>query len=193
MTRRDHSRTTVRRMAGAPRRRGDRIRGAVAAAHMSPYGTSQPCRLPRRTAGYGSKADTQPLAGLPERERASLSLIRRSSGCSAPRKRLSSPPLRNASADARHVSCWVISPGGRDGRCRPGASAPLPFAHTGKSCSLIPELPAGRAEVLFSGSADAVGKHRTQAFKFAVYQYSHRAFASDLARVKVLDQGIGTP
>jgi hypothetical protein len=29
----------------------------------------------------------------------------------------------------------------------------------------------------FSGSADAVGKHRTQAFKFAVYQYSHRAFA----------------
>jgi hypothetical protein len=38
--------------------------------------------------------------------------------------------------------------GGRDGRCRPGASAPLPFAHTGKSCSLIPELPAGRAEVL---------------------------------------------
>jgi hypothetical protein len=25
---------------------------------------------------------------------------------------------------------------------------PLPFAHTGKSCSLIPELPAGRAEVL---------------------------------------------
>jgi hypothetical protein len=45
----------------------------------------------------------------------------------------------------------------------------------------------------FSGSADAVGKHRTQAFKLAVYQYSHRAFASDLARVKVLDQGIGTP
>jgi hypothetical protein len=34
----------------------------------------------------------------------------------------------------------------------------------------------------FSGSADAVGKHRTQAFKFAVYQYSH---ASDLARVKL--------
>jgi hypothetical protein len=45
----------------------------------------------------------------------------------------------------------------------------------------------------FSGSADAVGKHRTQAFKFAVYQYSHRAFASDFARVKVLDQGIGMP
>jgi hypothetical protein len=43
------------------------------------------------------------------------------------------------------------------------------------------------------GSGDAVGRHRTQAFKFAVYQYSHRAFASDLARVKVLDQGIGTP
>jgi len=46
---------------------------------------------------------------------------------------------------------WVVLghfAGGRDGRCRPGASAPLPFAHTGKSCSLIPELPAGRAEVL---------------------------------------------
>jgi hypothetical protein len=37
----------------------------------------------------------------------------------------------------------------------------------------------------FSGSVDAVGKHRTQAFKFAVYQYSHRAFASDFARVKL--------
>jgi hypothetical protein len=51
----------------------------------------------------------------------------------------------------RGCSAWVVLghfAGGRDGRCRPGASAPLPFAHTGKSCSLIPELPAGRAEVL---------------------------------------------
>jgi hypothetical protein len=48
-------------------------------------------------------------------------------------------------------------------------------------------------KAFFSGSADAVGKHRTQAFKFAFYQYSHRAFASDFARVKVLDQEIGTP
>jgi hypothetical protein len=31
---------------------------------------------------------------------------------------------------------------------RRSRGAPLPFAHTGKSCSLIPELPAGRAEVL---------------------------------------------
>jgi hypothetical protein len=55
-----------------------------------------------------------------------------------------------------------------------------PSAHTGKSCSLIPELPAGRAEVLFSGSADAVGKHRTQTFNFAVC--SHRVSALDCAR-----------
>ncbi len=51
----------------------------------------------------------------------------------------------------RGCPAWVMLghfAGGRDGRCRPGASAPLPFAHTGKSCSLIPELPAGRAEVL---------------------------------------------
>jgi hypothetical protein len=50
---------------------------------------------------------------------------------------------------------WVVLghfAGGRDGTCRPGASAPLPFAHTGKSCSLIPELPAGRAEVLFAAA-----------------------------------------
>jgi len=34
---------------------------------MSVHGTSQPWQLPRRTAGHGSKADTQPR-WLPERE-----------------------------------------------------------------------------------------------------------------------------
>ena len=53
--------------------------GAVTIARMSLTGTSQPWQLPRRTAGYGSKADAG--AQPPERERASLSLIRRSSGC----------------------------------------------------------------------------------------------------------------
>jgi hypothetical protein len=101
---------------------------------MSVVGTSQPWQLPRRTAGHGSKADAgaQPLterdSGSPNSNRGSNSVV----ATGAPRQ--------------RGCPAWVVLghfAGGRDGRCRPGASAPLPFAHPGKSCSLIPELPSG--------------------------------------------------
>jgi hypothetical protein len=61
---------------------------------------------------------------------------------------MSSPPVRHAGADARHGSCWVISSGAEMVGVVPVRVLLCPSAHTGKSCSLIPELPAGRAEVL---------------------------------------------
>jgi hypothetical protein len=73
-------------------------------AKMSLHGTSQPWQLPRRTAGHGSKADTQPLA---EREQRIAELEQEIERRSAPRRPLSSPPVRRATADARRGSCWV--------------------------------------------------------------------------------------
>ena len=66
---------------------------------------------------------------LPERERASLSLIRRSSGCSAPTRPLSSPPVRHGSADARHGSCWA---GAGSAGCRMARNIRLPAFGSGE-------------------------------------------------------------
>jgi hypothetical protein len=78
---------------------------------------------------------------LPERERASPSLNQE-----IERLQRTDEAIAVATGVPRERGLPAL-PGGRDGRCGPGASAPLPFAHTGKSCSLIPELSAGRAEV----------------------------------------------
>ena len=47
-------------------------------------------------------------------------------------------------------SCWIISRGIEMVGVDPVRVLLCPSAHTGKSCSLMPELPAGRAEVLGS-------------------------------------------
>jgi hypothetical protein len=97
----------------AARRQGDRISREPTLPRMSLCGTSQPWQLPRGTAGHGSKADAgaQPLAGCQSASSGSPNSNRRSSGYSAPRRPLSLPRVRHANADARHGSCWVISPG----------------------------------------------------------------------------------
>jgi hypothetical protein len=62
------------------------------------------------------------------------------------------PLPSRASAVARHGSCWVISPGVEMVGADPARVLLCPSAHTGKSCSLIPELPAGRAEALLAAA-----------------------------------------
>jgi hypothetical protein len=89
-------------------------RDRISVSETSVIGTSQPWQLPRRTAGHGSKADA---------------------GAQLEQKREETIVVATGAPRERGCPAWVVLghfAGGRDGRCRPGASAPLPFRTHGQ-------------------------------------------------------------